>query len=403
MIEKRDLQAILPMGLSAFFLLAGYAFFRPAMNSLYKEVYGAENLNIVMGFGVLGVMVAVWLYARLLSWGGPRTTLAVSVLVSAILILIHYFGLKNGIKEFAFSGYLLKEAYIVLIIEQYWSFLNSKISSSNAKKLFGLVLGVSSIGSIVGSQLSAHIVVELGSEAMLIAAAFATGVAGFFSDQAFRLVGEPNYEVEVERHVKDPLALGLFKTNKTLIYIFLVILLTQIFSAVTELRFHHILQNTLSVTELQNKYENEFWSWVESSGLLLNFLIAPVLLRFVSLRWIHFLFPLIHLASAIMVLVHPTLVTVTFSYLWFKSFDYSLFRAAKEILYIPFSYAARYRAKEVIDVFGYRAGKGGISLATSAVQSGVVGTLNSAYSWIAVSAAAVWLFLVPGLTKNRRE
>jgi len=41
-----------------------------------------------------------------------------------------------------------------------------------------------------------------------------------------------------------------------------------------------------------------------------------------------------------------------------KPIDYSLFRAAKKILYIPFSFDVRYRAKEVIDVFGYRFGKG---------------------------------------------
>ena len=40
----------------------------------------------------------------------------------------------------------------------------------------------------------------------------------------------------------------------------------------------------------------------------------------------------------------------------FKAFDYSIFRAAKEVLYVPLSFDERYRAKEIIDVLGYRTG-----------------------------------------------
>ena len=109
------------MGISAFFLLAGYAFFRPAINSLYKEVYGAAGLPTAMGLGVFAVLFTVWLYVRILSKVGPRRTLGISCIASAFLILLHYFGLTMGLKWFAMTGFLLKEAYIVLIVEQYWS------------------------------------------------------------------------------------------------------------------------------------------------------------------------------------------------------------------------------------------------------------------------------------------
>ena len=57
----------------------------------------------------------------------------------------------------------------------------------------------------------------------------------------------------------------------------------------------------------------------------------------------------------------------------FKALDYSVFKAAKEILYIPLPFAARYRAKEVVDVFGYRLSKGGVSLLIEFVGPGRVG------------------------------
>ncbi len=46
------------------------------------------------------------------------------------------------------------------------------------------------------------------------------------------------------------------------------------------------------------------------------------------------------------------------AYVCFKSIDYTLFRASKELLYIPLSFDVRFRSKEFIDVFGYRGSKG---------------------------------------------
>lgn len=391
---------MLPMALSAFSLLAGYAFFRPAANSLFKEVYGAERLPLAMGFGVIGVLLAVWIYARVLSWSGPRRTLAISCTASAGLILLHYLGLTLHLHWLVFTGYMLKEAYIVLIIEQYWSFLNSKISSANAKKLFGAVLGISSIGSILGSQISAEVVVELGSEMMLVFSALLTLVAGFLADFGFRLAGEPTDDPQKKEVSKDTLALKLFRTNPILKYILLVIVLTQVFSAVTELRFQSIIENTFETTELQNQYENRFWSWVEIAAMVLNFVVAPILLSVLSLRVLHYIFPALHLCSAAAVLLYPSIETVTLSLLIFKCTDYSIFRAAKEMLYIPFTFDARYRAKEVIDVFGYRAGKGAISFTIAGAQGALGAALASVYTWIALAAAAIWFTLISPLTRK---
>ncbi|MDO8494055.1 MAG: Npt1/Npt2 family nucleotide transporter, partial [Deltaproteobacteria bacterium] len=74
-------------------------------------------------------------------------------------------------------------------------------------------------------------------------------------------------------------------------------------------------------------------------------------------------------------------------------------RAAKELLYIPLSYIARYRAKEVIDVFGYRFGKGGMSLIVVFIQQAGI-LLTSLYSVIAMVAAGIWLVLVFPMTKK---
>ena len=77
----------------------------------------------------------------------------------------------------------------------------------------------------------------------------------------------------------------------------------------------------------------------------------------------------------------------------------SIFRASKEVLYIPLPFDARYRSKEVIDAFGYRASKGGVS-ALLGVAGALLGRLPGATCpLIALAASGMWLLLVRTLLR----
>ena len=90
------------------------------------------------------------------------------------------------------------------------------------------------------------------------------------------------------------------------------------------------------------------------------------------------------------------------SVLSFQGIDYSIFRAAKEVSYVPLGFDERYRAKEVIDVFGYRTGEGGSSVAIVLLQkAGVV--MSNYYLAIAFSFVVFWLELVFPATSEKRE
>src|SRR5699024_4297091 len=96
----------------------------------------------------------------------------------------------------------------------------------------------------------------------------------------------------------------------------------------------------------------------------------------------------------------PTLFNAGMAYMVFKVLDYSIFRAAKELLYIPLSFDARYRAKELIDVFGYRFGKGGMSLMVVAMQKAKFAVAEPTFAVIAAGAAVLWAALAIPLTRR---
>jgi AAA family ATP:ADP antiporter len=167
---------------------------------------------------------------------------------------------------------------------------------------------------------------------------------------------------------------------------------------VLDLRFNGLLEEAAPFKDERTAYLGKFYFHLNVVAFYCQFVAAPVLLRLCSLRLIHAAIPLVHLASCSLLLARPSLVTSDLAFLLFKTLDYSIFRAGKEILYIPLSFDARYRAKQVIDAFGYRASKGVTSglLALASIFRSLPGVI---YPLIAMISSAGWLFFVTKLTK----
>ena len=88
--------------------------------------------------------------------------------------------------------------------------------------------------------------------------------------------------------------------------------------------------------------------------------------------------------------VAPRFATMAVAKVASKCFDYSIFRAAKEILYIPLSHEEKTQGKALIDILTYRVAKGAVSALLLLLQwlalSGVW-----LLSGITLTVVAVWL------------
>ncbi|MBL6688846.1 MAG: hypothetical protein ISP91_00480 [Pseudomonadales bacterium] len=386
------------MAASALFTLAGYEFIRSASTVLFKNAYGAENLPLVMAAMPVVVFAGVALYGWILSQLGPRRTLLVTSLGSASVILACYLILQTGSKTITPVLFLFKEFYIVLLIEQYWSYINSSVSPQTARRVNGPVTGIAGIGGAIGGTLVGMSAESLGTETMVLLAAVALLPAALVSDFTYRIHGEPEVPTKQESH--GHLALSLFRENPVLVSLIAIVLSSQVIAAVLDFKFQELL--SLEYTgrpDEETAFQGWFWGTLNTSVLVLQFILAPLLMSFIAIRWIHLMMPLIHLVAISLAIMEPNVFTVGTAFFLFKAFDYSVFRAAKEVLYVPLGFDERYRAKEVIDVFGYRTGKGGSSVAIVLLQKAGV-AMNNYYLAIGFAMAVLWLALVFPLTRS---
>lgn len=385
------------VGLSAAFLLGGYELVRSPSNSLFKEAYGKGALPYVMAATPVAVVAILYLYGRLLTWLGARRTLLVTTVGSCLALLALFAAVQAGWTFSRAILYVFREAYVVLLVEQYWSFINSTLATTTARKLNGPICGIASVGAITGGVLVAKISTTVGSAALLAGAAAITLPAAILMELAYRRCGEPRDQGR--SHRSDALGLRLFGSNAMLVILLAVILLTQAVAALLDINFQGILQDAIPNVDEQTAFSGEFFAWLNVASFGMQFVATPILLRLLPLGLIHLAIPLVHVASCIYLLRTPSLFAAGLAFTLFKAIDYSTFRAAKEILYIPLSFDARYRAKEVIDVFGYRFGKGGASLAITGLKTAGVAVSQAGLAAGALAAAGLWAILAIPLTR----
>lgn len=398
---RKDIQLAFVMAISAMFTLAGYEFMRSASTVLFKNAYGAENLPLVMVAMPLVVFIGVAVYGWLLTRLGPRRTLMVTSYGSALLIFAGYLAVRQGIEMVTPLLFLLKEFYVVLLIEQYWSYINSSLTEQTAKKVNGPITGIAGLGSVLGAYLVSVSAVPLGTETLILLAAVAILPAGIVANAAYLHFGEPVLPEKAQKgSVISHMGWSVIARNRKLASLLLIILSAQVIAAVLDFKFQTILSaDFVGQADAETAFQGDFWFYLNSVAVASQFLLTPLLLSFVALRFVHLLMPLLQVCVIGYALWSPSLMSVGLALFTFKVFDYSLFRGAKELIYMPLDFDSRYRAKEIIDVFGYRTGKGGSALAVVFMQKiGVV--MSSYYLLIGLVMSFLWLALVFPLTRR---
>ena len=409
MSENKSIRlSILSLCVAGFFSLCGYEFLRSTSASLFQATFGVSQLPIAMASIPIVLVIALYFYNKSLTHMGARRTLLLSGIISFVILFACVVGLHFENRYATAIFYVFREVYIVLIIEQFWSFFNSSLKVAEAKKWTGILTGISSFGAILGGLAVHQLSQPLGTRNVAIIGLGAFLISIWFADLAIRLGGEPQAKSINEKPIKQDHVRGggwigakLLIDTPVLSILFLLILTTQMMSTVLGLNFQNQLQVHYPSLDAQTAFSGSFYAALNGFSLFLQLIGVPLCLYFASPVFIQMTIPFAHAAAALYLLFHPTMGSAAAAFMLFKAIDYSLFRVSKEMLYMPLSFDARYRAKEFIDVFGYRFSKGATSLGIAFVQKFSLLTF-SFYGAVSLVASFIWfILLLPVFLKSR--
>lgn len=396
-VRRDRAAAALAIGASASFLLCGYEFLRSVSQSLYIGAYTADRLPVVMALGPVGTLLFIWGYARLLSAAGARRAILLTAAGSALALVACFAAIQAGSRVATGVLYVFREAYIVVLIEQVWSFINSSVRREEGARLNGPVCGIASIGAIAGGLLVKALAVAVGSANLLLLAAATLVPTALLAIVAYEIAGEPQPTAEEAGGRRGHLGAGLLIRSRTLRDLALIVAATQVVSTLVDLQFSRYVEQAFPAKDLRTQWLGGFYAQLNTAAAAFQFVAAPLLLRWVPLRAIHLAIPAVHLAACAASIVRPSLAAAGTAYMAFKVLDYSLFRAAKELLYVPLSYDARYRAKELVDAFTYRFAKGAASLGL-ALATRVAAVPTAALPAAALAVIVAWFPLAWQIT-----
>lgn len=392
--------AVFLAGLSAMFLFCGYEFIRSPAESLFIEKFGATAKPYAIACVPFVMAAMIYCYGLLLSAVGAKRAMAVSMLLSAAFFAAAWTLLGTAGRWLAFALLVFKESYVVIISEQYWSFINSVLRDEEGKVFNGPVAGLGALGSLTGGWLLSRFAVGLGTENFVLCAAAVILPALALSWLAYDSAGEPAPAADEAGGRKGHLHLSILKENRTVLLIAFIIFSAQVVATALDFRFTQLVQQVLPVKDERTAYLGAFWMNVNIFSFAMQFLATPLLLRHLPRRAILTAIPAVHIVTCLLLFVSPALGVASTAFLLFKGLDYSIFRASKETLYIPFSYDTRYRAKQVAEAFTYRFAKGLTAWWVSALQA--LGTVAQGfYPALGVIFSGAWLAMSFPLTAER--
>lgn len=374
----------------AFGLFVGYALARPSIESLFLETYGSGKLPYAWGAVALGSAAAALAVGRFVARVEVARLAGLTALAFAggLAVLL---GLREAqVPGAVFLLYVWKDVYVVVLVELFWTYANLVHREASARRSYGF-FGISgALGGVVGNLIVGAIAKAIGSARvpwlvvpMLVAFALGAIALG-------RRAG-----AHAERRPTADLFDGVrvVAASRVLPLLMALIATVQVAINLVDFEYNKVVEATWPEKDARTGIIGRVYAAIEVLTIGLHAL-TPLAMRFPGVAGVLLLVPAVLGTLVAAYAISPAFAVMAAAKVASKCFDYSLWRNAKEMLYIPLTFDEKTRGKAVADMFTYRAAKGAASvlllgLAAAGIASAVPMTLGAIALWGALSVALV--------------
>ena len=377
---------------------------KPASRSLYIEYMGSARLPYVWIAVALSMGLFIWLYHRLVARLSRQHVVMGSVLVFGITLLVFRVWFFYPGKVAAIAFYVFVDILGVVLVEQFWSLVNSVYSTREGKSWYGFVGTGGLLGGVTGGGVSALLIryTPMKTDDLLISAAITLfivltltvimGRCGLFCEVDETKTGTAPTESRSATGFK-----------RYLILIAAILLLSQLISPITEYLFMNTVESTYIDVEARTAFLSLFFSLLSMVSIGVNILITPLVNRFFGPIAGLLAQPFAIMIFSALFFFNSTLVFAGATRIGDRGLSYSINRASRELLYVPIDSLLIYRAKAWIDMLGYRLFKVFGSALILIVTGLAPVSAHLAYlSLTTIIGCGVWLLMVGFISREYR-
>ena len=156
------------------------------------------------------------------------------------------------------------------------------------------------------------------------------------------------------------------------------------------------------VKEYIDSFYSIFYTGVNILGLVLQLFIVSRILKFAGIRIALFILPLIALMGYLFIIFFPILTIIRWAKTAENGTDYSLQNTVRHILFLPTTREEKYKAKQAIDTFFWRAGDL-LSAALVLLGTTLLSFHVKHFALFNVGLIIVWLILAFGIGRENKK
>lgn len=398
--KKKNSSKLIPtlfLSFISFFILMGYSFIRPIVDAMFIQKYGSDNLPYIwIATGII-IFISVSLYNRFVRGYKILTLVLYTSIVSFLILCILWIMLLFKVNSIEALCYVIKDIYIMFILEQVWTLASLVYNENTAKKYYGIMMAIATVGSFLGNIIEASIVKTFGSVYTLLFGLLCMLIAIIIEAYVMSRPHVIGFKNETMENWKESVSISggfniIFK-KKYIFMIFLLVLLIQFVTAEIDLAFNGFVEKNVHLLDDKSQFFGYLNSSIDGLSLFFNLTTTMALLKYLGIFFVLFGGPIIQMAWSLIFYLFPLLAVITGLKIFNKSCDYSLYRAAKEMLYLPLSYEEKNKSKAIIDVMTYRIGKS-IAAAFILLFKSIFSSNPDSLTITIIVTAGIWIFIV---------
>ncbi len=416
-------------------LFSAYYLIKPIREALILTGGGAEVKSYAAAGQALLLLGLVPAYGALAD-RLPRRSLLNAVTAFFAVCLVLFSALTRAELSVGVVFFLWVGIFNLMIPAQFWSFANDVYTKEQGERLFAIVAFGSSLGALVGSVLAGRLIPLIGVPQVLLLAAGLIVLGAVISN-----VVDARERVRHETHLplhlttaEIPAATGeyqiqtvedsrkltvslpgisagprsgtfrlVFQDRYLLLMAFLILMVNWVnttgeyilgrtLTGAAEAAVASGTAGGLTVSEYIGQFYSNFFFFVNLLGLTLQLFVVARLLKYLGVRVAVMVLPLIALTGYALLALAPILALVRTVKIAENATDYSIQNTVRNVLFLPTSREQKYKAKQAIDSFFWRAGD---VLSAALVYVGVtlLGLGATGFARVNLVLAFIWALL----------
>ena len=409
-VEDKEVRPMLWATLYYFLVLAAYFVIRPIRDEA-GVAGGVRNLPWLFLGTLLGMLLIHPLFAALVSRLPRNRFIPLTYAFFALNLVVFWVFFQSLTQEEGIwvgrIFWVWTSVFNLFVVSIFWSLMADLFRPAQASRLFGFVAVGGTIGAAVGSTTTAFLASRITPTHLLLVSAVLLVLAMLAARQlASSASGAEEQEpIGSDSAANEPVGgslldgIRLVLSSKYLLGIVGYMLLYTITATFLYFQQAEIVEVSFTDRAARTVFFARIDVVVNSLTALIQIFFSGRIIRQLGIALSLAVLPLVCVLGFAAVGIAPTLVAIAVFQILRRTSNYAIARPCREMLYTVLPRNAKYKAKNFIDTFVYRAGDQ--VGAWSYAGLGALGFGAAGSSLVALPLAAVWLGF--GLWLGRRQ